>query len=115
MKMAPLRVTDVAIALGLTVAAYGAWRVYSTLQSRTVSGLVSELVSDAVQSGAVAVDVRATPGVSDSDTWIEALAKGNGATGVLASYQNWVAQSVRKGQESGSSTFVGSFFTGLFK
>lgn len=94
MKTAPITVTEIALLGGVLVLGYAAYRTYKAVSSVSVSGLLS----DAANAGAVAVDVRVTQPNS-----------------MLGTSQSWVADTVQKGQESGSTTFIGSFFTGLFK
>lgn len=94
MKTAPITVTEIALLGGALVLGYAAYRAYKAVSGTTVSGLLS----DAANAGAVAVDVRTTQPNS-----------------ILGTSQSWVADTVQKGQDAGSTTFVGSFFSGLFK
>lgn len=88
MKVAPVTITQAAmVAAGLT-AAYLAWTAYQKLSTVTADKVVAAAAS--------AVDQR-------SDV-----------SSTLGSAQSWVDATVQKG-EATSTTFIGSFFTGLFK
>lgn len=94
MKTAPITVTEIAVIGGVCVAGFLAWRAYSAFKTTSLQNVVDSVVPVA----AAAVDVRKTQ--PDS---------------VLGKSQSWVDDTVRKGQESGASSFVTSFFTGIFK
>jgi hypothetical protein len=94
MKTAPITVTEIVLVVAGGIALYGAFRAYKAFSNTTISSVASDLVN----AGAVAVDVRDTQ-----------------PTSVLGTSQNWFADTVQKGQDAGSTTFVGSFFNGLFK
>lgn len=94
MKTAPITVTEMALIGGVCVAGFLAWRAYSTFKNTSLQGIADTVVPAA----AAAVDVRTSqPG------------------SLLGRSQSWVDDTVRKGQESGASSFATSFFTGLFK
>jgi uncharacterized membrane protein YebE (DUF533 family) len=90
MKTAPITVTEIALLGGVVVLGVLAYKAYSALPNLSLSG--------AVAGASDYVDVRST--------------SPNSTLGVS---QSWVDQTVRKGQDAGASTFVTSFFTGLFK
>lgn len=86
MKTAPITVTEIAVIGAVLVGGFVAYRAFSALKAPSV------------ETVAAAVDVRQTAPNS-----------------ALGQSQNWVDAVVRKGQDAGASTFVTSFFTGLFK
>lgn len=94
MKTAPITVTEMAVIGGVCVAGFLAWRAYSAFKSTSIRSVVDSVVPIASD----AVDVRK----SQPDS-------------VLGKSQTWVDETVRKGQDAGATSFVTSFFTGVFK
>lgn len=90
MKTAPITVTEIALIGGVLVLGYVGYTAYSKLKNVSASQVLGA-ASDYV-------DVRNTAPNS-----------------LLGTSQGWFADTVQKGQESGSTTFVGSFLSGLFK
>lgn len=89
MKVQPPTITEVAIIGGLCVAGYLVYTAYKA---------ASEITTDKVVAAASDfVDQRKDP------------------QSTLGQSQDWFSNTVQKGQDAGASTFVTSFFTGLFK
>ena len=94
MKTAPITVTEIAVIGGVCIVGFLAWRAYSALKTANLQNVVDSVIPAA----ATAVDVR----TAQPDS-------------VLGKSQSWVDATVRKGQDAGASSFVTSFFTGIFK
>jgi hypothetical protein len=92
MKIAPVTVTEIVIVGGVVVLGVLAYRAWTALPK--TPGAAFDV---ALSASANAVDRRDVEGSE------------------LGAAQSWVDSTVRKGQEAGASTFVSSFFTGLFK
>lgn len=111
LKLAPIASGDILIGVVLLVGGVVVYRTFST-----VSEAYTALPKPAQVPGAVA-DYVAT----------RVTANNQAATKQMQVYldqkypdqrtpaQSWVADVVQKGQDAGASTFVTSFFTGLFK
>lgn len=111
MKTAPITYTEMVVIGGACVFGFVVWRA-------------SQKVSDTFASVPKIGDAIVTA-PSDLVLWMEENNKAATKTALqnLAEKypdnrtpaQNWVADTVQKGQDAGAGTFVTSFFTGLFK
>lgn len=88
MKIAPITYTEIAIVAVVAIGGYFSWRAYSAARNLTPEKVIG--------AAATAVDQR------DDNT-------------ILGNAQSWFADQVEKGQRAGSTSFVGSFFTGVTK
>lgn len=111
MKTAPITITEIAVIGGVCVVGFLAWRAYSSLPSPSQA---ANTAKDAIT--AAPADFAAWT-ANNNKTATEQAQKNllekypNQRTDV----QDWVAETVRKGQDAGASSFVTSFFTGIFK
>lgn len=88
MKIAPITHTEIAIVAVVLVGGYFSYRAYSAARNLTPAKVID--------AAATAVDQREDGGI-------------------LGDAQSWFANQVEKGQRAGSTSFLGSFFTGITK
>lgn len=118
MKTAPITVTEIAVIGGACVVGFLAWRAYSSLPSPDDAvAAIKKSIADGKEAVVTApadfVVWTANNNKTATDQAMENLRAKypNQRTGV----QDWVAETVLKGQDAGASSFITSFFIGLTK
>lgn len=101
MKLAPVTVTQLAVIGGVCIVGYMAYRAYSSLQSVSISGALSQATDYAIEKSAAAVDTR-KPDQNPNEL-------------SLGGIQQAVSNAVQRGQDAGATNFLSAYLIGIFK